>query len=126
MVTNLPLTNAESPLRRRLRIEYFDQNESFASQLPRLGIIEQELAFADSPGPWYLVRLDAPVFYQEQRYSQLLLKSRWEGYPVNGQAETSVFMLLVPEGVAPQADQSHTQFVHVAWGLAYTITDFLV
>ncbi|MES2791160.1 MAG: hypothetical protein V4719_16215 [Planctomycetota bacterium] len=111
-------TNTKSPSSQRLRIEYFDQNESFASQLPRLGTIEQELAFVDSAGPWYLVRLDAPVFYQEKGYSQLLLMSRWVGYSIAGQEKTSVFMLLVPDGVAPKPTQSHKLFSHVAWGVA--------
>ena len=117
MFTNQHIANAECRSRRQLRIEYFDQNESFAGQLPRLGVIEEELAFTDSTGPWYLVRLDATVSYGEQSYSRLLLMSRWEGYQIGGTEETSVFILLVPESVAPNVHQSHKQFVHVAWGM---------
>lgn len=126
MTTGRDFANADLLAHRRLRIEYFDQNDSFASQLPRHGTVEQELAFSDSAGPWYFVRLDAPVLYEEQSYSHLLLMSRCEGFQIGRQNETPVFMLLVPPGMVPKPDQSRTQFVHVAWGLVFTVTLILV
>lgn len=122
MRTNLALVNTDLPSHRRLRIEYFDQNESFASQLPRLGTIEHELVFSDSAGPWFLVKLDSPVLYEGQSCSRLLLGSRWDGYPIGGQEVTSVFILLVPEGLVLKPDQSRNEFTHVAWGLVYIAT----
>jgi hypothetical protein len=105
----------------RLRIEYFDQNESFAASLPREGIVEDELQFTDSRGPWFLVKLDEPLSYQGSRYSNLLLMSRWDGMPIGAKEPTSAFVLLVPQGVVPSPSHSFKEFPHVAWAMVATL-----
>jgi hypothetical protein len=111
------MTN-HAPTRQRIWIEYFDQNNAFAAQLPREGRVEQELRFVDSAVPWYLLRLDEGVRWEGRSYSRLLLASRWAGMSIREREPTSVFLLLVPEEARPQCGQSITQYVHVAWGLA--------
>ena len=44
----------------RLRIEYFDQNESFAPFLPRAGRVVAELSSTDGATDWFLLKLDEP------------------------------------------------------------------
>ena len=105
----------------RLRVEYFDQNESLAASLPREGRVERELQFTDSRGPWFLVKLDAPLSYQGSPYSRLLLMSRWDGVPVGGNEPTSAFVLLVPQGVVPSPSHSFKGFPHVAWARVVTL-----
>jgi hypothetical protein len=107
--------------RRRLLIEYFDQNERFASLLPRISTVEKVLQFKDSIGPWFLVALDEPVNWEAVTYQRLLLMSRWDGYPIDGKEPTSAFLLLVPPDVEPNPLSSYKDFVYVAWGLVRVI-----
>ena len=122
MLSALPFANASSEQNMRLRIEYFDQNERFASLLPREGVVDRILEFTDSKGPWFLVTLDTPIQYEGKDYEQLLLMSRWNGYPIGGHEPTSVFVLLVPrDGKALESSRSYKEFLHVAWGMVSTI-----
>jgi hypothetical protein len=106
-----------SAKRRRLLIEYFDQNERFAPLLPRVGTVEKVLQFRDSIGPWFLVALDEPVSWEAVTYQRLLLMSRWNGYPIGGKEPTSAFLLLVSPAIEPNPSNSYKDFVYVAWGL---------
>ena len=106
----------------RLRIEYFDQNEAFAKQLPREGQVVAMPKSCDSPLPWHLVQLDAPVVYEQVEYTLLLLASRWEGHPIGGTEPTSVFILLVPSSSSGVTDGfSHKHFPHIAWGMCHVV-----
>jgi len=106
----------------RLRIEYFDQNESFAPELPREGAVVARPRSSDSQLSWHLVRLDVPITYEQVAYTHLLLASRWEGCPIGGSESTSVFILLVPPATSSVADGfSHKHYPHVAWGMAYVV-----
>ena len=106
----------------RLRIEYLDQNESFAAQLPREGVVVAQPTSSDSELSWYLVRLDAPVTYQQAAYTHLLLASRWKGHPLGAPEPTSVFILLVPQSEAMVANGfSHKRYLHVAWGTSSVV-----
>src|SRR6266404_3466845 len=49
----------------RVRLDYFDQNEDFASVLPREGTIERFLLSADG-GRWALFHLDSKAEYESQ------------------------------------------------------------
>jgi hypothetical protein len=80
----------------RLRIEYSDQNESFAAQLPREGVVVAQPRSSDSDLSWYLLSLDAPVTYEHAAYTHVLLASRWYGHRLGGAEPTPVFILLVP------------------------------
>jgi len=106
----------------RLRIEYFDQNESFAKQLPREGLVVAKPKSGDSALPWHLVQLDAPVVYEQTEHTLVLLAARWEGYPIGGTEPASVFILLVPPSISTVTDGfSHKQFPHIAWGVCHVV-----
>lgn len=103
----------------RLRIEYADQSEAFASQLPREGVVVATLTSSDSAHAWYLVQLDAPVTYNGVSHSRILIASRWDRCPVGAREPTSVFILLVPPSTQVANGFSHHAFPHVAWGMAH-------
>lgn len=105
----------------RLRIEYFDQNETFAPLLPREGLVESVPECSDSTHKWHLLRLDAPVVYEGTEYSHFLVASRWRGHEIGGDKPPSVFILLVPAGHGVSAGFSHKQYSHVAWGVAHVL-----
>jgi hypothetical protein len=48
----------------RLRVEYADQNESFASYLPRTGQTVRSFTSDKGTVGWLLLRLDEPFEYQ--------------------------------------------------------------
>jgi hypothetical protein len=113
-----------------LTVEYFDQNESFKSLLPRSGCIVREVSLEDWGAGWYLLELDEPFDYQhkvaepyvfkEMRISHLLIKSRWEGFEIGGAEPTSVFVLLVPDIAAlEKGNISSKDFIHVCWGMVH-------
>lgn len=105
----------------RVRIEYFDQNETFAAQLPREGLIVATPRASDSSVDWYLVLLDAPVVSEGAEHASVLIASRWKGKPIVGGQPASVFILLVPPGQVVTDGFSYKQFVHVAWGMCHVI-----
>ena len=115
----------------RMRLEYFDQNESFAACLPREGTVLERLA-TQNVDDWYLVELDQPIEYQlkideplkyrlvETKY--LLIRSRWVGHFIGEADPTSVFVLLVEPSQLPLvAPLEIEQFHHVAWGMCHTL-----
>lgn len=106
----------------RLRIEYGDQNESFASCLPRDGTVMRQLAIADWGNDWHLVALDKPFVYGSVEHKEILVRSRWQGHTLGDAEPTAVFIFLIPNPVVlrkplPRADE----FEHVAWGMATTL-----
>jgi hypothetical protein len=105
----------------RVRIEYFDQNEAFSGQLPREGSIVATPCASDSALDWYLVRLDAPVMWDNIEHTLVLIASRWKGHSVVGAEPTSVFILLVPPLHAVVDGFSYGQYTHVAWGMCHAI-----
>jgi hypothetical protein len=100
----------------RVRLDYFDQNETFAALLPREGTIERFLSSADG-GKWALFHLDAPAEYEGKSYDYFLLRSRWAGYDIGGPAATSVFILLVDEAAKLREGFNVKEYEHVAWGM---------
>ncbi len=62
--------------------------------------------------PWYLVKLDEPLEFQESghdtpsglllvSYSSLIVSCRWGGVEINRREPVSVFLCLLPEGQDP-------------------------
>ena len=109
----------------RLRVEYFDQNESFTHLLPRAGAVAAKLRSADSPHVWYLLKLDEPVSYEGTGYSHFLVASRWARQSIGLLQATSVFILLVPKDSTVEDGFSQKQYMHVAWGMARVECKFL-
>jgi hypothetical protein len=113
----------------RLRIEYYDHNESFATQLPRLGTVSATYFDANGVGPWLLVDLDEPLQYQLKvgepfqfralQVDAFLIRSRWQGKEVGDSDGVSVFILLVEQGSHPSGSVIDPKaYFHVAWGTA--------
>ena len=100
----------------RVRLEYFDQNDSFAPLLPREGTVERFLSSADG-GKWALFHLDARAAYEGKSYDYFLLRSRWAGYEIGGPARVSVFILLVDDNSKLRDGFRVPEFEHVAWGM---------
>lgn len=115
----------------RVRLEYFDQNESFAFCLPREGTI-LDCFTTSNVDDWYLVELDQPIEYQIKigeafRYrlvkaSHLLIRSRWDGHNIGEIEPTSVFIVLVEQNQLPLVTPLEiAQYHHVAWGMCHTL-----
>lgn len=103
----------------RVRIEYFDQNETFSGELPRVGSVVATPRASDSSLDWYLVLLDAPVVWEGTEHTFVLIASRWKGHSIVGAEATSVFILLVPPRHAVADGFSYKQYTHVAWGMCH-------
>ena len=104
----------------KIRLEYFDQNESFARELPVSGTA-QEVAARNGEGTWHLLSLERPVAYGGAKYDRLLITSRWAGHSVGESEPTSVFVRLVPPGQEVAPGFAIEGFPGVAWGMAHAI-----
>jgi hypothetical protein len=95
---------AESVIGTRPEVEYGDQNEKFASILPRYGTIRRLRAEHDVTDR-FLGELNEPLDYQVMELStfrllhcqQILVRSRWHGHQVGDANPASVFILLIPD-----------------------------
>lgn len=91
----------------RVRIDYDDQNESFATYLPAFGSVTERCTATTGPDDWYLVELEKPLDYQHQTgphfeftrldISRVLVRSRWLGESLSPTTSPSVFLLLVSD-----------------------------
>jgi hypothetical protein len=117
---------------RRVRLEYFDQNESFSLCLPRTGCVVGRHSSSSGTDDWYHVVLDEPVSYQMKlsgsftfrnvETSDMLIRSRWSGQEVGAKKPTSVFLLLVQPSQLPLVNPLRIEdYLHVAWGMCHTI-----
>ena len=113
----------------RVRIEYLDQNESFAQHLPVTGRLARQLAAADGQR-WWVVTLDYPLEYQRHvaeplqfelvRSSEVVIGNRWQGREIGGSEPTSVHILVPLSATATQAGTLRPDAFHaVAWGMCY-------
>jgi hypothetical protein len=104
----------------RLRLEYGDQNESFAKVLPVAGTVARRPRSKDG-GAWVLFQLDAPATYEGIPYAYFLLRSRWLGMEIGDTKPTSVFILLVADQNEAQDGFDVHDFPHVAWGMTQVL-----
>lgn len=116
----------------RVRLEYGDHNDSFATCLPRTGTIAGRFAAESGPDDWFLVQVDVPIEYrlapgEPSRFGlfetrHLLIRSRWVGREVGQGTETSVFILLVHPSQLPLVSPLRIdEYHHVAWGTCRTL-----
>ena len=109
-----------------VRLEYHDQNESFANYLPIDGTVSRRCTATTGPTDWYLVELREPIDYQHHVgpgyqfkrliIPQVLIRSRWSGEPLGPHTEPSVFLLLVSETQeVPQGPLAIDEFIHICW-----------
>lgn len=112
----------------RVRIDYFDQNESFARCLPRTGEVRGQYSSTEGADNWFLVHLDELISYQleaptppkweliETEY--LLIRSRWLGKDIGAAEPVSVFLLLVRPSQLPLTGPLKIEsYIHAAWGM---------
>lgn len=125
------MENTETNVTRRVRIEYADQNDEFASMLPRSGVLAGAYRDIQGNSDWYLLSLDEPFDYQMKvgepfqfrlvRVDHFLIRSRWADHPIGAAEPTSVFILLVDDSQASVPDSfDPALYVHIAWGTAVT------
>lgn len=111
----------------RVKIEYFDHNEGFASLLPRSGVIARKIQ-SKGVDDWFIIRLDEPFDYQIRNSDlssllllhceNILIRSRWQGHQIGDGEPTSVFILLIQDEADLQSEPVNVeQFYHVAWGM---------
>jgi hypothetical protein len=112
----------------RVKIEYADQNESFAASLPVTGRLSRPLFAGDDPRPWWVVVLDDTVEYQLKvgdpyqfrliRSGELVIGTREQNREIGGREATAVHILLPLRADATQgSDLRVPEFYHVAWGV---------
>jgi hypothetical protein len=106
----------------RLRIDYYDQNSEFEKLLPKSGTVERIIPATDSALTWYLFRLDEVLQYEDSTIDRFIIASRWQDKPVGVADPTSVFVLSVPLGTEVGQSFSTTQYSHVVWGMANSIS----
>lgn len=104
----------------RLRLDYYDHNETFAKILPVDGTVVRTLR-SEKGGEWVLFQPDAPVIYEGIRYEHFLLRSRWLGSEIGGAKPTSVFVLLVRHEHEVLDGFDVRSFEHVAWGMTQVL-----
>ena len=123
------MRNAETNVTRRVRIEYADQNDEFASLLPRSGVLGGRHRDVQGNSDWFLVRLDEPFDYQLKvaeplpfrlmRVDHFLIRSRWADHAIGAAEPTSVFILLIDTSEVSVPDPfDPAVYVHIAWGMA--------
>jgi hypothetical protein len=117
----------EDRMVRRVRIEYFDQNEQFSRLLPRSVEVVGPRTDVYGNTDWFWVRLDEPLEYQLKVgdwfkfqlvcASHFLIRSRWLETPICAGEEPSVFILLVEASKSSVPDRfDPTSYAQAAWG----------
>ncbi len=105
-------------LNQTIEISYFDQNERFKSQLPRLGRVTQRVA-SGNVDDWYLVTLEEAVEWEAEQYRHMLIRSRWAESDIGSAEPVSIFIVLVPSDALPLVEPIEPErYPHVAWGMA--------
>ena len=124
----------KNPVGKRIKVEYFDQDENFAKCLPRTGIIKSQVRISNNKKNWFSVYLDEPIDYQiklseSHNYKllhcrEILISSRWEDYEIGSNKSTSVSILLP---INDNWQNSHKNFYDfsdfklIAWGMCSNI-----
>jgi hypothetical protein len=109
-----------------LTVGYADQNESFASYLPRTGSVVRQITLDDWGADWLVLRLHEPFNYQlgsldaglrVAHITHFVVRSRWHGHPI-GARQTSVFLLLDADcALEKEQDYCSADFIHICWGI---------
>jgi hypothetical protein len=126
------VTMPEIAIGDRVRLEYDDQNDSFARHLPIEGRISRRCTASAGPDDWLLVDLDEPIDYEREVEpgSQLqrlivprvLIRSRWPDMPIGPGASPSVFLLLVERSQeASESGLVIDDFLHACWARCHVL-----
>lgn len=103
----------------RVRISYFDQNESLRPFFPVSGTVsETALRARTGEHGWRVIDLDQPLAVPAGEFGKLLIASRWEGRSV-ADPGTSVFVLGVPmHSMEPAEGFDVHAYPWLVWGMA--------
>ena len=103
----------------RIRISYFDQNESLRPFFPVRGTVDEtELRAAKGEHDWRVVALDQPLATTVGEFGKLLIASRWKDRATTD-PETSVFVLGVPlTSEEPTQGFDVDAYPWLVWGMA--------
>ncbi len=112
---------------RRVRIEYYDQNDAFSQLLPRSGEVVGPRTDVRGNADWLLIRLDEPIEYQLEigdrfrfrlvHVGHFLVRSRWSEIPIRAGETPSVFILLVEVSDTDVPDRfDPASYIHAVWG----------
>jgi hypothetical protein len=120
------------PPRIRLHLEYFDQNDAFAVNLPVDGItiavddasrVDRCVLALDAPFDWQIVN-ETSAGYQLLNVQFVVLHNRWAGCSIDGPEPTSVHILLPSDdNAAPEHILKSDRLLHVAWGMVSRTAD---
>jgi hypothetical protein len=106
-----------TPLGLRFSVGYGDQNDSFASYLPRSGAITRQITLTDSTLPWFVFVLDEPFEYDRKQIDHFVIAARWVGHPIGDSDFTPLFVLLDPENRVYAADDFPSRdLIQTCWG----------
>lgn len=122
----------EAAIGRRVRLEYEDQNESFARHLPVEGRISRRCTESTGPEDWLLVQLDGPIEYQREvdpgsqserlTVQRVLIRSRWADMPIGPGVSPSVFLLLVRQSQeVSESGLIVDDFIHACWARCHVL-----
>jgi hypothetical protein len=116
--------------RKRILLEYADQNDEFGAFFPRKAKIVKKLKSSDSGKDWLLIELEEPFVYGKPNEfgnhmltnTHLLITARLQGGKVSD-SKFHAHVVLVPE--LPDLEQELVtidQSNHVAWCVAKKCT----
>jgi hypothetical protein len=113
----------------RVHLAYADQNEEFGRAFPLNGMdgtAVRRLTLSDWGDDWYLVELERTFEYKGTPHDCVLVRSRWLGKSLGGNAMTPVFILLLRDRTALDKSIAESKdFDQAAWGIATTLPDKL-
>lgn len=112
---------------KKVTVEYYDQNEEFASFLPRSGPIVRSGDFFNDGKIWHQISLEASFDIQLEispnRHSlvhcnRFFISSREIGREVGDRLPVTVFILLPLTNADPENSERYSkdEFIHIAWG----------
>jgi hypothetical protein len=105
---------------KRIWLDYFDQNDKFAKAFtPQTCIVLRRMASVNWGDDWYLVALSQSFVYENVKYGNLLIRSRWLGCEIGVEDGTSVFIILVPDIEQLVSPFPIDREMYAAWGMAF-------
>lgn len=120
---NLLASELDSIIGRRLRIEEYGCDDSFADLLPCDGVIERRIEASNGVKDWYLMKLDEPFNYDGRLHTHILVRSRRDNATLGEPGEISAFVLLITDLAAlDERPIQVSRFLNVGYVIARIAT----
>lgn len=97
----------------KIILEYADQNDTIASELPRTGVIKDKIKIGKT-GDNFVVKLDRPIHFDNYDFDEIIVKHRHVGHYIGSTKEVDVHLLL-PRVKLVKDKYLIDDFSHVAW-----------